>query len=81
MPMKTDINELISKIETEFETLEPGTLRPESSFRELKEWSSMHALILIALVDTEYNVTLNGNDLRSITTVNDLHQMIESRLA
>lgn len=81
MLMKTDINELISKIETEFETLEPGTLKPESSFRELKEWSSMHALILIALVDTEYNVTLNGNDLRSITTVNDLHQMIESRLA
>jgi len=79
--MKIDINELISKIEIEFETLEPGTLKPESSFRELKEWSSMHALILIALVDTEYAVTLNGSDLRSITTVKDLHILIESRLS
>jgi acyl carrier protein len=41
----------------------------------------MHALILIALVDTEYNVTLNGNDLRNLTTVTDLHALIESRMA
>lgn len=81
MSMKIDINDLISKIEVEFETLEPGTLKPQSSFRELKDWSSMHALILIALVDTEYNVTLNGNDLRNLTTVTDLHALIESRMA
>ena len=79
--MKIDINDLIAKIEVEFETLEPGTLKPQSSFRELKDWSSMHALILIALVDTEYNVTLNGNDLRNLTTVTDLHALIESRMA
>jgi acyl carrier protein len=81
MSMKIDINDLIAKIEVEFETLEPGTLKPQSSFRELKDWSSMHALILIALVDTEYNVTLNGNDLRNLTTVTDLHALIESRMA
>ncbi len=81
MSMKIDINDLIAKIEVEFETLEPGTLKPQSSFRELKDWSSMHALILIALVDTEYNVTLNGNDLRNLTTALDLHVLIESRMA
>lgn len=79
--MKIDINDLIAKIEVEFETLEPGTLKPQSSFRDLKDWNSMHALILIALVDTEYNVTLNGNDLRNLTTVTDLHALIESRMA
>lgn len=79
--MEIDINDLIAKIEVEFETLEPGTLKPQSSFRELKDWSSMHALILIALVDTEYNVSLNGNDLRNLTTVTDLHALIESRMA
>ena len=81
MSMKIDINDLIAKIEVEFETLEPGTLKPQSSFRELKDWSSMHALILIALVDTEYNVTLHGNDLRNLTTALDLHVLIESRMA
>lgn len=74
-----EIQELISKIEIEFENLEPGTLKPETSFRDLKEWSSMHALILIALVDTEYNVTMTGNDLRAISTVNDLYQFILSK--
>ncbi len=74
-----EIQDLISKIEVEFENLEPGTLQPTTSFRELKEWSSMHALILIALVDSEYEVTMTGNDLRAISTVNDLYQFILSK--
>lgn len=74
-----EIQELISKIEVEFENLEPGTLKPNTSFRDLKEWSSMHALILIALVDSEYEVTMTGNDLRAISTVNDLYQFILSK--
>jgi len=74
------IHELIDKIETEFDNIEPGTLKEDTSFRNLNEWSSMHALILIALVDTEYNVTLNGEDLRQISTVTDLYQLVKSRL-
>lgn len=74
------IHELIEKIETEFDNIEPGTLKEDTSFRNLNEWSSMHALILIALVDTEYNVTLNGEDLRQISTVTDLYQLVKSRL-
>lgn len=78
--MKIDKEDLIKKIESEFETMEPGSLKPTTSFREINDWSSMHALILIAIVDSEYNVTLNGNDLQNLTTVNDLHALIESRL-
>lgn len=78
--MSIQIQELISKIENEFEDIELGSISPETSFRELKDWNSMHALILIALVDTEYGVTLNGSDMRSINTVTDLHQLIMSRM-
>lgn len=75
------IEEFIEKVEAEIEELPRGSLKPETSYREIPEWSSMHALILIALAETEYNVTLRGEDLRACTTINDLHQLIESRIS
>lgn len=74
------VQELIAKIEHEIEELPQGALQPDTHFRQLPEWSSMHALIIIALAETEYNVTLSGNDLRSCATVSDLHRIIESRM-
>ena len=72
------IEELIQRLEEEFEDLSVG-LTPDTDFRQLDEWSSMHALIIIALVDTEYEVSLNGNDLKSMKTVQDLYNLVQER--
>ena len=76
-----DINNFIETLETEFDELEPGTLTAETNFRDLDEWSSMHALIIIALIDTEYDVTITGDDLSSIETVSQLYSLVEARVA
>ena len=75
-----DIKGFILKIEEEFSDLPPGELKPESKFREKFEWNSMNALILIALVSTEYDVTLNAEDMIKSSTVNDIYKIIESRI-
>lgn len=77
-PMDT-INEFIKKIENEIEELQPGTLKPETEFSSMKEWSSMHVLILIALIDSEYQVTINGEDLQQCKTVSDLYSIVKNR--
>ncbi len=69
----------IRKLEAEIEELPSGTLQPETNYRQLPEWSSMHALILIALAETEYDVTLTGEDLRASTTVQAIYSLIASR--
>ena len=74
-----DISTFISKIEAEIDGLTPGTLQPDTNYRQLPEWSSMHALVLIALSETEYNTTLTGEDLRKCSTVRDLYDLISSR--
>ena len=74
------INEFIKNVEAEFDDLKPGVLKPESKFREVFEWSSINALILIAMVKTEYDVTITANDLVRSLTVNDLYTIVESRL-
>jgi acyl carrier protein len=74
-----NIVDFIKKIEAEFEDLEPGKLKAESNFREVFEWNSVNALILIALVNTEYNVVITADDLRSSKTINDIFKIIQKR--
>ena len=51
-------------------------LKPDTSFREFPNWSSMNALILIAMFETEYDVTLTGETLRNCNTVQDLYNLL-----
>ena len=78
--LRMEIKEFIQKIEVEFEELELGTLKEDTDFRALDEWSSMHALIIIALIDVEYEVVVNGEDLSKIRTVRELFDMVKERI-
>lgn len=74
------IEEFTKNIEVELEGLEPGTLTADLNYRELEMWSSMYALIVLAYVDSVFNVTLSGDDLRNSNTVKDLYLLIKSRM-
>jgi len=70
------VEKFIELIEEEFDELESGSLKPESDFRENFEWNSVNALIIIALVDSEYDVSISANDIQSAKTVQDLFNKI-----
>jgi acyl carrier protein len=74
-----NIHDLINDIETEFEEIENGTLVPKSSIRDIDGWSSMHALILIALIDNHYDILLTGEELKNALTIQDLYDVILKR--
>lgn len=74
------VEDFISKIEAEFDELEPGKLKPESNFREMFDWNSINALVLIAMVKTEYDVTINADDLTKAKTVNDVFAIVRQRV-
>ncbi|MCX6245554.1 MAG: acyl carrier protein [Bacteroidetes bacterium] len=75
-----NIQEFIAHLEEEYEDIKPGTLKPESIFREVFEWSSINALILIAMVKTQYDVVINAEDIATSKTVADLYRIIEKRV-
>ncbi len=74
------MEEFIKHVEDEFDDLKPGILQTTSNFREVFEWNSINALILIAMVKTEYDVTLTAEDLVKSKTVQDIYTLVESRL-
>lgn len=76
-----NINDFIAAIEEEFDDLEPGTLKPATRFRELEGWSSMLALIIIARIDSEYDVTVTAEELAGAQTITDLFELVNTKVA
>jgi acyl carrier protein len=73
------IEDFIAHLEAEYEDIAPGTLKPDSVFREVFEWNSINALIMIAMVKTEYDVTINAEDIATSKTIADLFRIIQAR--
>lgn len=73
--------EFTQNLEKELEDLEPKTLSPDTNYRDLKNWSSMYALIIVAFVDYHFNITLNAKELKSTETVKDLYNLVQSKSA
>jgi len=71
--------EFLEMFASQFEETDPSTIQLDSNFRELEEWSSMMALIIIAMVDEEYGVTLTGDDIRSSTTAEDIYKIVSAK--
>jgi acyl carrier protein len=74
------VQDFIAKIEEEFEDLQKGILKPESKIKEHFEWDSINALVFIALVSSEYDVVINADDLQKSETVQDMYNIVESRM-
>ena len=74
-----DINHFIKILEEEFEDENIQKLNSETNFKDLDQWSSMYALIIIALIETEYGVLLNGEELSKVHSIDELFQLIVSK--
>lgn len=74
------MNEFIAHFAEQFDDTDINEFKPETEFRKLDEWSSLMALSIIAMVDEEYNVTLQGNDMKSASTIEELYDVVKSKL-
>ena len=75
-----EIKEFIENFASQFEDTEVSMINAETEFRSLDEWSSILALTIIAMIDDEYNVTLTADEMRKAATVNDLYNIVSSKL-
>ena len=74
------VENFIVKIVEEFPELEKENLEPHKSFRDHVEWDSINALVLIAMVNVEYDVTVNAEELAHSETINDVFLVIKKKV-
>ena len=55
-------------------------INASTEFRTLEEWSSMHALLVIAMIDAEYDVVVTGDELMDCKTVEDVYGLVHSKV-
>jgi len=74
-----EIEDFIQLFAEQFDETEESEFKSETEFRQLEEWDSMVALMVIAMVDEEYNVKLSGDDIRNSNTIQDLMDVVASK--
>jgi acyl carrier protein len=72
--------EFIENFAEQFDETDTSGFTLETNFKDLDEWSSMTALSIIAMADDAYNVKLTGDEIRSSQTIQDIYNIIKSKL-
>ena len=75
-----ELNTFIQNFADQFEDTDPSEIKADSVFHELDEYSSLIALSVIAMIDEEYDVQLKGDDMRAAVTVEDLFNIVKSKM-
>ena len=75
-----NLNQFIEYFSDLFDETDPNIISATTRFKDLEEWSSLLALSVIAMIDEEYDVEFRGDDIRGSKTVEDLYNIVKSRV-
>lgn len=75
-----EIQEFVKKFAEQFDETELDVFAPETNYREQEEWSSLIALSVLAMIDEEYDVQLKGEEMRATKTIQELFDLVSSKL-
>lgn len=74
------LNDFIEKLAEQYDGVDVATLSAETKFREVDGYTSLVALLIITMIDEEYNVTVTGDDMKKQVTIGDLFNLVSSHL-
>ncbi len=73
------MNDFIKNFADIFDETEMENFSPSTRFRDLDEWSSLHALAAINMIDIKYSVQLKGEEMKKTNTVQELFDLVISK--
>lgn len=59
--------------------IEDRDIEMSDNFKEYEEWDSMSSLLLTSMLDEEYGVVFNTNELSQINTIQELYDQTMKR--
>lgn len=75
-----ELVDFIEKFAEQFDDVDVEQLNSATKFRELDGYTSLVALLIITMIDEEYDVTVTGDDMKQQVTIGDLYNWVSSRL-
>lgn len=71
-----NIETFVQEFAEQFDEIPAASFSGSTQFKNNDEWSSMTALLIIAMVDQNYGVKLTGDDVRKSSTVADIYNIV-----
>lgn len=59
--------------------VDANEINKNTTFRSIRTWSSLNALVLISRINEEIDVLISASDLSSCQTLEDIHLLLKSR--
>lgn len=59
----------------------PDALTADTDYKALDIWDSLNALAVIAMADSDFNVTISGRDVEQNRTIGDLWATVHKKMA
>ena len=75
-----ELKDFIANFAEQFDETDVNEFKPETIFHDLEEYSSLVALSIIAMINEEYDVTLKGDDMSAAVTIEDLFNIVKSKM-
>ena len=75
-----EIKEFIEHFAEQFDDTELSEFKPETVFHDLDEYTSLIALSIILMIDEEYCVSIDANEMSAAVTIEDLFNTVKSKL-
>ena len=75
-----EIKVFIQHFAEQFDDTDVNEFKPNTVFHDLDEYTSLIALSIILMVDEEYGVTIDANDMSSSVTIEDLFNIVKARV-
>lgn len=75
-----DINKFIENFAALFDETDVSSFNAKTKYRDIEEWSSLTLLSVIAMIKIEYEVKVKGEDIQSSQTIEDLYNIVKSRM-
>lgn len=74
------IEEFVINFAEQFESTDRKSIKSSTRYKDLEEWDSLAVLTIISMVNSTYNVELIGADIRGANTVEELYNLVMSRM-
>jgi acyl carrier protein len=75
-----EIQKFIQDFANQFDDTDVSEITLSTAFRDLDEWSSLIALAVLNMIGKKYNVRLKHDEMKSVNTVQELYDLVVSKL-
>lgn len=76
-----ETSDFIKNFAAQFDDTDASEFAMDTRFRELEEWSSLNALAILNMIAKKYAVALKPEEMKTTNTVEELYNLVESKLS